>query len=44
METFFLRQNDADIGLVADRVPRHFLVALFEDMERKRGSGEDNYP
>ena len=37
-----LGQHDAEFGFVADRLAHHFLIALFENVERQTRSGEDH--
>ena len=41
-DPFVLRQHDAELALIADGMPDHFLVSLFKNMQRKVRPREDH--
>ena len=42
-DAIVLGQHDAELGVLADGIAHHFLVALLENVQRQRRSGKDHH-
>ena len=42
-DAVFLRQHDAELGVLPQGIANHFLVAILENVERQMGARKDHY-